>query len=94
MNVLKKKASTSTTSNSTTSLHISLSTNLTNTQCLYGWGLFQGGMNLSQAEAEGGVGKIAAEGVSGYWYKSNMMSLKMCISSCLKYGFIMAAKEP
>ena len=51
-------------------------------------------MNLSQAQAEGGVGSTANEGGSGYWYGSGKLTDEMCINSCLNYGFTMAAIEP
>jgi len=61
-------------------------------ECLYGWYLFQGGMTQCQAQTEGGsVSNTVNEIASGYWYHSSSMTAEMCINSCLKYNFTMAA---
>jgi hypothetical protein len=79
-----------TTSSSTLSPTISATSNYTD--CIYGWYLFKGGLNQTQAQAEG-TG-TAYKGVSGYWYYSGRLNSSMCIKSCLKYGFVYAAIEP
>jgi hypothetical protein len=78
------------TSSSTLSPTTSATSNYTD--CIYGWFLFKGGLNQTQALAEGTV--TAYEGVSGYWFYSSVLNSDMCIKSCLKYGFIYAAIEP
>ena len=63
--------------------------------CYYNWYLFLGGMNIIQAQLEGmGINNIVNQGVNGYWYSSDSMTIKMCANSCLKYGFIYAAITP
>ena len=63
-------------------------------ECLLGgWNFFKGGMNISQAQAES-TSTPYNSGVSGYWYYSSLLTAEMCINSCLKYDFTMAAIEP
>ena len=87
-----KKVPLATTTVSTTSQSTS---KVTSFECIHGWYLFQGGMTQCQAQTEGGsIGNTVNEGVSGYWYISILMTNEMCINSCLKYGFTMAAINP
>ena len=66
-----------------------------NFECYYNWYLFLGGMNVTQAQVEGvDMNNIVNQGANGYWYSSNSMTIQMCTSSCVKYGFIYAAITP
>ena len=52
-------------------------------------------MTQCQAQDEGGsLGNTINKDGSGYWYRSRQLTADMCINSCLKYGFTMAAIEP
>ena len=69
---------------------------LNSSQCYSNSGLFLGGLNASEAqtEAQANNGSSISEGTSGYCFSSNAMSGSICVTSCLKYGFVYAAVKP
>ena len=61
------------------------------------WNFFLNGLTQAQAQAESKTNSTAYiynEASSIYWYTSSSMTGKMCICSCLKYGFTFAAINP